>query len=260
MIDLHMHCLPGLDDGAADMAEALAMARTAVEDGVSAVAATPHWVPGLYENTRHRILAAVERFRGALDREGISLRVHAGAELHLDPSIPGALVEGKLLTLNDGLRYVLIELPGIFIPEHVEGFWFRLRALGFVPIAAHPERCITVVRKPDILASWVRSGLLVQATAASLSGRFGPEVRRLCERLLERGLVHVIASDSHGTVDRPPRLSEAREAAARIVGEEAARAMVEEVPRRILAGEEVDPGLVRAGRPGRGGWWRRVWR
>lgn len=260
MIDLHTHILPGLDDGASDVAEALAMAAQALEDGIEAVVATPHWYPGLYDNGRERVLAALQRFQQSLSHAGIPLGVYAGAEWHLDPSLPEAIRQGKVLTLNDGNRYALIELPATFIPPHAEDLLFRIRSEGVRPILAHPERCAPVARKLEILRHWVHSGVLVQITAASLSGRFGRELRRLCERLVREGLVHLIASDSHGVHDRPPRLREAREAAARIVGEEAARAMVEEVPRRILAGEEVEPGLVRAERPGRGGWWRRVWR
>lgn len=258
MIDLHTHILPGLDDGAADMEESAAMARAALEDGVTAVAATPHWLPGFYENDRTRVLAAVERLRERLRREGLFLDVFPGAELHLDPSLPQALERRRLCLLNEG-PYALIELPGVFVPEHVEGFLYGLRAAGYRIVLAHPERCPALAQRLDAAQRWVDSGILVQITAASLLGRFGRPLEQLCRKLLERGLVHVIASDSHGTADRPPRLREAREAAARIVGEAAARSMVEEVPRRILAGEEVEPGLVRAQRPGRGGWWRRVW-
>jgi protein-tyrosine phosphatase len=259
MIDLHVHMLPGLDDGAAEDTEALAMARAAVADGIRTAVVTPHWTPGLYPNDRETILAATQRFRDLLARQGVSLSIVPGAELHVHPCLTRRLKDRWLLTLNDTLRYALVELPLTTLPVNVDLILYDLTASGITPILAHPERCAALARHPERLARWVRSGVLVQITAGSLLGEFGPHVRRLAVRFLKRGLVHVMASDGHGPDRRPPRLSRAVQEAALIVGVDAARALVDEIPRRILAGETWEPKAVHVSKQ-RKPWWRKLWR
>lgn len=109
MIDMHSHILPGLDDGAADWDQALAMARVAVEDGIAEMVCTPHWVLGKYENDRETVLRRFVEFEERLAAEKIPLKVHTGMELRIDTSIPDRLKAGRLLTLNNGSGYVLLE-------------------------------------------------------------------------------------------------------------------------------------------------------
>lgn len=106
---MHSHILPGLDDGAADWDQALAMARVAVEDGIAEMVCTPHWVLGKYENDRETVLRRFAEFEERLAAEKIPLKVHTGMELRIDTSIPDRLKAGRLLTLNNGSGYVLLE-------------------------------------------------------------------------------------------------------------------------------------------------------
>src|SRR3954447_10675483 len=106
MIDLHSHILPGIDDGAADLAVALEMARQSVGQGVSVLACTPHILPGLYHNSGPQIRAATLDLQRLIDQEGIPLLLVTGADVHMTPDFVGGLRSGHLLTLADS-RYVL---------------------------------------------------------------------------------------------------------------------------------------------------------
>ncbi len=232
--DLHTHILPGLDDGAADLAEAMAMARIAEEDGLLCLVATPHslqWPPGTCLEVLEAKVMAMERL---LAREGIDLAVVAGAEMVLIPALPQQIDAGEAVTLNRS-RYLLLEFLNNRLPPRLDEALFQVQVRGLVPILAHPERNPELQRRPGDLRRLVERGALVQITAASLEGRFGPAAEGAARRFLAENLVHVIASDAHSAEDRPPRLGPAHELAAAIVGPDRARALVADNPAAILA-------------------------
>ena len=211
--------LPGIDDGAPDMAVALAMARCAVNDGITTVACTPHIYPGLYENNRDGIAQAVEAFRQVLAEEGIALALTFGADTHLEPDLLGSIRSGRVPTLG-GSRYLLLEPPHHSVPPRFEDSVFNLRAAGVVPVITHPERLSWIEGHYEVFTRLVRGGTAwMQVTAGSLTGRFGKRPQYWGERMLDEGLVHILATDSHHIDRRPPLLAEGREAAAKRVGE-----------------------------------------
>ncbi|HOG08454.1 MAG TPA: hypothetical protein PLL15_02405 [Syntrophales bacterium] len=241
MIDLHSHILPGLDDGARDLERSLDMARASVADGVTDMVCTPHWVLGKYENTRVAILAACADLRDRLAESQIPLTLWPGAELHVDTGIPERIRRGELLTLIDGGKYVLIELPEESLPSNLEDFFWALQLDGIKPILSHVERNPVLQRDPMRLFRWVEMGILAQITAASLVQEFSEEILDFSQELIEHRLVHILVSDAHGLKRRSPKLSAARDVVASIAGEPAARRMTEEIPRRILEGKFVEP-------------------
>ncbi|MDQ5988214.1 MAG: Tyrosine-protein phosphatase YwqE [Syntrophus sp. SKADARSKE-3] len=240
MIDLHSHILPNLDDGASDWAQALAMARAAAADGITDVVCTPHWVPGKYDNTRSMILERMDEYRTHLAKAGIHLRLHPGAELRLDFTLPARIKSGELLTIGDGGIYVLIELPDGALPEHLEEFFWELELQRIKPIFSHVERNAVLHQDPSRLCRWVEMGYLVQVTAASLAGGFTKEIRGFVQLLLEHRMVHILASDSHGLRTRAPNLSEGLAVAGEIIGIKAAKRMVSDIPACVLRGETVN--------------------
>lgn len=139
MIDLHCHILPGVDDGAANTAIALEMARLALEDGILATACTPHIYPGLYQNSGCSIRAAVAQLRERLANADLPLELAEGAEIHLVPELVAALQQRTFPTLGKS-RYVLIEPPYHTAPVRFMQTISDCLALGYVPIIAHPER------------------------------------------------------------------------------------------------------------------------
>lgn len=237
MIDLHNHALPAIDDGARDWEESLRMAQLAVADGVQGIVCTPHWIPGLYENTRAQILNMVDTFRSKLQERGIRLKVYPGAELRLDFELLAKIQSGELITINDTGRFALIELPEQILPRNLESLFWDLQSQDITPIISHPERNFALQRDPTLLFNWVEMGVLTQITGASLRGRFGPQVERFSVQLIEHHLAHIVATDSHGTQLRAPKLAATREVLERLVGTESAWQMVYELPKQIINGE-----------------------
>lgn len=233
MIDLHCHLLPDIDDGAADLAEALGMARVAVADGVTRLACTPHIYPGLYDNNGPAIVQAVERLQDDLDDAGIDLRLLTGADVQLAPEMVQGLRSGRLPCLANS-RYFLFEPPHHVAPLRMNDVIFELLAAGYVPIITHPERLTWIEERYDVICEAFDAGAWIQLTAGAVTGRFGRRAQYWSERMLDEGRVHLIASDGHSIRRRPPILSEARHAATVRIGEEAALDLVLTRPQGIL--------------------------
>ena len=248
MIDLHSHILPGLDDGARDLDDALGIARAAVADGTRAIAATPH-VRDDYPTTPERMEAAVAELRAAFARERIDLELLPGAELALD-ELDRSPDELRRFGLGGNPEYILVETPYADWPLSFADIVFRLVAQGVTPVIGHPERNQAVQEEPERLAQLVRTGALVQLTAASLDGRLGSRARTCAVRLLDAELVHLIGSDAHSPEVRGVGLA----AAAKAVGDDALAAwLTEHVPAAIVAGKDLSqrPGRPRRRRPAR---------
>jgi len=240
VIDIHCHLLPGLDDGAPDMGISLAMARMAVEDGISAIVCTPHITPGLYDNTGDAIRLAVEALRRRLTAEGIKLRIEAGADVHIAPDLGRKLAARSIPTLA-GSRYFLFEPPHHVVPPRLEQVVRSLLGAGYVPVLTHPERLTWLEGHYDLIKRVSALGVPIQITAGSVLGAFGRQPRYWAERMLDEGLVDFLASDAHNLDTRPPRLSAARDAVAARLGEDEAVAMTFSRPAAILADEALPP-------------------
>ncbi len=237
MIDLHCHLLPGLDDGARDLEEAVAMATMAVADGIRGVVATPHYFRGGYMPQTAAVAAAAEELRAALGKAGVKLRLYCGMEAYLAPELASMAVAGEVLTLGESGRYLLVELPFAEVPIHAGYSLGRLLGKGFVPVLAHPER--TAGLKVEVLRDWVEQGALVQLNAGSLGGVFGRSVKRFAWEILRAGLGHCVASDAHSARARLPRLSPARKLVAQVGGEEAAELLFAVNPALVVKGKDV---------------------
>jgi protein-tyrosine phosphatase len=234
MIDLHSHILPGIDDGARDLSEAFAIARAYADQDVDTVVCTPHILPGVYRNSGPRIRQAVHHLQERLNDAGIDLRLLPGADNHITPDFVPGLQRGHLLSLGD-TRYVLVEPPHHVAPAQIEQLFFDITVANYVPILTHPERLTWIETKYDVIRRLADHGVWMQITSGSLRGRFGRRARYWAERMLSEGLVQVLASDAHDSVRRPPDLLKGRLAAAKIVGEVEAEALVATRPRTLLS-------------------------
>ncbi len=260
MIDLHCHILPGIDDGAPDLAESLAMARVAVADGIRVTACTPHIYPGMYENNAVGIRQAIAALRLALQDANIPLQLVEGADVHLTPDLLDGLRAGRIPTLN-GTRYFLFEPPHHVAPPRLENVVFDLVSAGYVPILTHPERLSWIDGHYPLFAKLVKGGAWMQLTSGAITGRFGPRAKYWSERMLDEGLVHIVATDAHRADKRAPWLAEGMHAVAKRLGEGEATRMVASRPAAVLrdiAPEALLPIMDSASRPPRPSLWRRV--
>jgi protein-tyrosine phosphatase len=257
IIDLHCHILPGLDDGAPSDAMSVAMARIAATEGIVTLLATPHTLDGVHDVDPGSARAAGARLQALLDRAGIPLRLQVAAEVHLHEDLPDLVRRDPGVTPDGAGRFVLLELPHQSAPPGLPDFLFRLQAAGTTPVIVHPERNLAVRDDPSLARTWVERGALLQVTAGSLTGAFGAAILACCEGLVRSGLVHFIATDAHSDTRRPPRVQAAGAAAAKIVGDDGARALLVDNPARVLGGAA--PGTIEApvGRRGFLAGWRR---
>ena len=240
MIDLHCHILPGLDDGPITTKDALEMCRMAVDDGIQTIVATPHMLDSMFPVDRQAILEGVQELSQILREESIPLQLLPGADVHLDQAMPSYLAQGKLVTLADLRRHLLVELPRDIIPEGLGELLFQVQLKGVTPIITHPERNVAIEQNPALLNDLIRVGSLTQITAGSLTGAFGSRVRLFTLRLLEARAVHLVSTDAHDTSRRSPRLSEARRVVEEELGSEEAERIFVERPVRILEGAHVE--------------------
>jgi protein-tyrosine phosphatase len=230
--ELHFHLLPGVDDGPADMAESVELARLAVADGTSLVTVTPHVRDLLRGGILDEVPARVDEVAGALAQAGVPLEVRTGAELahddlpFLDDRALDAIAQGP-----PGGRWVLLEAP--LFGDDVDGFLeatAEVRARGFGTLIGHPERCAPLMESPEAVAAERRAGARLQVNGSSLIGRHGSQAREWGIELLRTGAADVISSDAHRP-SRPSVLSAALEA---LAGIPHAEAFVSSTPRALL--------------------------
>jgi Capsular polysaccharide biosynthesis protein len=231
MIDIHHHCLPGVDDGPPTLAESVDLCRMAADEGIDTIVATPHVLRGRWQNTsRTELQALLEELR---DKVGANPRILPGSEYYFGHDMDDMLRGESILPLAGG-RYVLVEFASHSIPPMVREPFYRAQLEGWTPVIAHPERNIVFQSNPELLASLIRIGVKTQITTGSMTGHFGPEAEAAAIDWLKRGWVHVMATDAHNTTKRPPRFQAARARVVELAGEEIAQALFVDNPKSIV--------------------------
>jgi protein-tyrosine phosphatase len=254
LIDIHSHVLFGLDDGAKTIEESVAMLRMAADNGTTDLVATPHanqeysFDPGLIAERRQQLEAAA----------GGAVRLYTGCDFHLSyDNIQDALAQPRKYTINHQC-YLLVEFSDLLIFKNTGEIFGRLADAGMIPIVTHPERNGLLRQRVDEIARWVDQGAYVQVTAQSLTGRFGRRARDFARVLLDRRLVHIIASDAHDCESRPPVLREARQWLCEYYGEALADTLTTGNPGATLTGESLELPAAAVGSTSRK--WYQIWR
>ncbi len=252
-VDIHCHLIPGIDDGATTWDETLAMAQMAVADGIGTIIATPHQLGSFVHNQATTIRARTCELQGFLDQHQVPLRVLPGADVRIEADLAARISRGEVLSLADHRRHVLLELPHeIYFP--IDRLLADLTAIGVVGILSHPERNFGILAQTGVVRPLVDAGCLMQITAGSLSGAFGPDCQKFSEWLVERRLVHFVASDAHGAKSRRPLLRKAFDRVVALAGRETALDLCCRNPAAVAAGHPVVAGCTQARTSRFGGW------
>jgi len=234
MIDLHCHILPGIDDGAKSLEQAIEMCRMAVEDGCRAMVATPHQRRGAWWNSdREKIAAVARELQAAVGPEP---RILVGGEVHVDAELLAEVEKlpgGGILPLA-GSRYLLIELDVHGRAGEAISLVHELSVAGWRPIVAHPEFIPWLAEDLALIERLVSVGARMQITAMSVTGDFGRDRQVNTHAMLDAGLAHFVASDCHGTQRRPPGLRRAYQTIAGRWGAEVAKWLVSDNPRAVV--------------------------
>src|SRR5713226_6336986 len=202
MVDLHCHILPGLDDGPQSMDESIAMAESAIADGITHVVATPH-----ANNEFAFDFAQVRKLRDELQKLiGGRLALATGCDFHMDPENLAALKEDAPRFCLNQRDYLLVEFNEISIPPAMDQTLHELQLAGLRPVITHPERNAILRTQPERLAKWLRLGCYAQVTGGSLTGVFGTGAQQDALFWIGSGLIHFVSSDAHDTRNRPLKL------------------------------------------------------
>jgi protein-tyrosine phosphatase len=191
------------------MTESLEMARAAYSEGITKIVATPHHNNGQYYNTREEILEKVEELNERLEKEGINITVLPGQETRISGELLEQYERDELLTMNDGDKYIFIELPSSQVPLYTEKIIYDIQMKGLTPIIVHPERNAELIENPEKLYQLVKKGACTQVTAASVAGKFGKKIKKFSLELIESNLTHFVASDAHNLKGRNFQMLEA---------------------------------------------------
>lgn len=235
MIDLHCHILPGVDDGAADPETSCDMAQMAADSGVQFIVATPHCnLPGGPHNyCSERLLEKFDALDHLFQYYRIPVRVLPGAEVLVRDNFFRLLQEKKFITINHS-RYLLVEFVFNAAAAYMTQALEQIHSVGLVPVVAHPERYDAIQRDPMLAARWFHSGYILQVNKGSLLGRLGRSAYGASVWLLNRGLVHVVASDAHSVQVRTPNMNLLTDFLQEHCPASYVRILLEENPSRII--------------------------
>jgi protein-tyrosine phosphatase len=247
MIDIHSHILPGIDDGAQSLDEAIEMAEAAVQEGITHLFATPHHRNGRYENEKRSIVQEVILFNGELVKRDIPLQVIPGQEIRLYNELIEDMDQDVLVPLDHTANYLLIEFPSSSVPNNAADLLYELTLRNYRPIIVHPERNSEIMENPEVLYELIKAGALAQVTANSIIGNFGKKIMTFSHELIKANMIHFVASDAHNTTTRGFHLTKAYEAIGKEHGIEK-RYELHENAETLFKGESVlpaEPSLIK---------------
>jgi protein-tyrosine phosphatase len=235
MVDVHCHILPGLDDGPDTMEESLAMAETAITEGITHVVATPHSNNKFWFDFTH-----VCQLRDQLLAQlGDRLNVATGCDFHVSPENLSSLRKDSRAYCINQHDYLLLEFNEFSIPPSMDRTLHEIQLAGLRPIITHPERNAILRTHAERLRDWVRRGCFAQVTGGALTGVFGPVAQQNALEWIRAGIIHFVASDAHNNQNRPLRLQAAYAVVEDQFGEEKARALFLENPLAAFEGREL---------------------
>ena len=236
MIDIHSHTLPGVDDGAQNLDDALKLLHMAVENGITTQVLTPHIRPPRYMNDPNHLYQAFLEFSQLVKAEQIPITLHLSAEVRIGPEVIPLVQRNDFpwLGIWQGKRAFLLEMPHHQVPLGSINLVKWLIKRNMLPIIAHPERNRDFQYNQDKLSPFIEAGCKLQITAASLTGKFGKQAIKTATDILVSGDVLLMASDCHNSFHRPPDLNSGVEIATQIIGAKQATALVEKNPAQLL--------------------------
>lgn len=202
-IDIHTHILPGMDDGSRSIRQTMNMLGIAAEEGISAMIATPHNMPGKGCPSKETVYGRVEELRQAIDEEGIPIELMAGTEYYYREEVLELLEENRAITMA-GSDFILVEFEPMVERRYFRNALGNILNAGYRPIVAHIERYAKVMEDIPALEEFRKMGVLIQVNAASVIGDNGRIAKRDVKSILKRRLADFVATDAHSDGRRAP--------------------------------------------------------
>ncbi|QHL88662.1 capsular biosynthesis protein [Nibribacter ruber] len=196
--DMHSHLLPGIDDGSSCVEDSLQMMEKLQALGFKKLCMTPHVMGDFFKNTPEGIREKLQELSQAAQTAGLTLELSCAAEYYLDEWFMAKLEEGQeLLSFGGDRKYLLLETSYINEPAHLKQAIFSLKAAGFMPVLAHPERYTYFYGRLEELLSLRELGVLFQINTNSINGYYSKGARMVAEQLIKRGAVEFLGTDTH---------------------------------------------------------------
>lgn len=235
MIDIHSHILPGIDDGAKDLNESLALLNIAQNDGITHMVATPHIHIGRFNNSVSQLYSELTNLKAQALVNNIGIKLAVAAEVRLDVELMSLVLGNKIPfigTLNS-VNYLLLELPHSHVPQGYDKFINWLAKQNIKVIIPHPERNRDIQANPFYIERLKQLGCEFQLTASSIDGVWGETAKIISIDMLKKGLVTYVASDAHSVKRRPPILSKAKQIVSELIGKNYAHNLFFTNPKRL---------------------------
>lgn len=211
------------------------MLDAAAKTGTTDIVATPHandrfaFRPDLVEKKLIELRSAV----------GGRIQIHSGCDFHLSyHNIQDALRHPSKYTINNGC-YLLVEFSDTSVFGRNINIFAQLLDAGMIPIITHPERNALLRNRIDDVKKWILDGCMIQVTARSFLGAFGRPAKQYADLLLDKNLVHFVASDAHDCEHRPAQLHESYAYVARRAGRKRADLLFREYPQHVIDGDAI---------------------
>ena len=235
MIDIHSHILPGIDDGAKDLNESLALLKIAQNDGITHMVATPHIHIGRFNNSATQLYSHISNLKVQAFANDINIKLAVAAEVRLDIELMSLVLGNKLPFIGtlDSVNYLLLELPHSHVPQGYDKFINWLAKQDVKVIIPHPERNRDIQANPFYIERLKQLGCDFQLTASSIEGAWGEIAKKISMDMLDKGLVTYIASDAHSVKRRPPILSKAKQIVSELIGQNDAHDLFFTNPKRL---------------------------
>ena len=203
MEDIHTHLLCGIDDGTKTIDESISILKDMEDNGIEEIVLTPHYVDGSkYDCDNHDKVKLYQELVKKSEEQGIKIKMYLGNEVFITPNIIELLKDGKIASINNS-RYVLFEFPIRQIYNNTYEIISKLVSNGYIPILAHPERYEAFQEDPDLVADYLRMGVLMQGNFTSLFGKYGKISEKTLKYFLKNQWISFLGSDTHHEYNYP---------------------------------------------------------
>jgi protein-tyrosine phosphatase len=233
MYDIHCHAVPGVDDGASSLNEALDILNMEYRDGVRTIILTPHFRRMMFETSRETVRERFELLKAEAQKVFPSLALYLGCEFHTNMDMTDIIQQDESYRMA-GSRFILLEFSGGNPAEYIRDRVYQAVAAGYEPIIAHVERYSVLWKDMETIEYMLNIGARLQVNAESLLGRSGRHEKKFCHKLADNDMLSFIGSDAHDTSERPPLMGECAKYVAKKWGQGYAEEIFVRNPSEIL--------------------------
>ena len=237
-IDIHNHILPGVDDGARDIEMTIQMLRTAKQQEIEQIIATPHYNPQRSRVSQTEIQQAYDEVCMLIQEKVPGIQLHLGNEVFYSYSVAEGLEKGEILTLA-GSDYVLVEFRPDTDFRTIQQALSGIQMAGYMPIIAHMERYAAILKDFSLAEELHEMGVYIQVNASSVTGNNGWKVKHYIARLMKYDLLDFIATDAHSDGHRAPHLKETVQYLDKKMGTEYTDRILYDNPTKIITNEYI---------------------